>query len=307
MNKIYYILLILLISSCSIKESVKKDRGNNNDLINRSERNFSTEDMALLTSRSIVFFFKENDTEHRAEIETAIKKVWDYTPIEFAYFSERNNYPSDMYAYFAIEGHTSSSSLHLYLTLTVQYQVENNRGIKKDKSINYCRLDIMPKQLMFKNDGKSKSFLEMIYNNAEMNNWNASMLQTYLIDVQQHLKKNYRAFVYEEFANEEHLDYLKDDTLFIPEYTLERRLMATGKMHDTEKMLKDYPYNYKVVTLAELNERIMKSKETYVFEYIVSSTDKFVRIYSTQAGKVYQDYSHSSWGLKAKDFKNIYK
>jgi|TARA_B110000211_G_C14044399_1_gene538242 hypothetical protein len=308
--KIKIILLLILVTvlnSCSLGNKRYK-RGFSNDILADKERLFSPEEMELLKNRNVVFFFKKNDTdEQRTNIEKAIREVWSFTPIEFAYYSERYNYPPDIYAYFTLERPIKTHYLSFYLSLTVNYQFENKRGYKKDRSINYCRIDMIPKVLTYKDYINKNTDIKEININNEVYNWNTAMLQTYLLDVNKHLKQNKRESIYKRFVYEEYLDALKNDTLFIPEYILEKRTPSMFEViPDPKTLLSDYPYAYKVISTEELNNRFFTNKETYIFEHIISQNKKVIRIYNTEAGKIYQNNSSFYTGITSNDFTTIY-
>ncbi len=308
-NTFLLLITTLLISSCSIERSGMRTGGGLLSLPSKSRQHINQEDMELLRNRNIVFFFKENDTESRADIEKAIKEIWTFTPIEFAYYSERSNYPPDLYAYFTIEGTlvigNNSFNSYYYLTLTVKNPSEN---YKRDKAIYFGKQYIMTQSIIPKRGEEAHSLIEAIYTYNEIPNWNATILQAYLLDIQGDLEENKRELEYDKVFNEEHLDALKEDTLFIPEYALERRLLTTGKKHDPKELLKTYPYSYKIISTEDLNKRIFANKETYIFDYVVASQKKFIRIYNTKAGKIYQNYSPLfAFGLNSNDFRHIYR
>ena len=308
--KIKIILLLILVTvlnSCSLGNKRYK-RGFSNDILSDKGRLFTPEEMELLKNRNVVFFLRKNDTTiQRANIEKAIREVWTFSPIEFAYYDERHNYPADIYAYFTLESLLTNYSFGLYLTLRINYQFENKRGYKKNRSVNYCRIDMIPKVLTYKDYINKNTDIKEININNEVYNWNTAMLQTYLLDVNKHLKQNKRESIYKRFVDEEYLDALKNDTLFIPEYILEKRTPSMFELiPDPKTLLSDYPYAYKVISTEELNYRFFTNKETYIFEHIISQNKKVIRIYNTEAGKIYQDYSSFYTGITSNDFTTIY-
>lgn len=310
--KIKIILLLILVTvlnSCSLGNKTYK-RGFSNDLLFEKERLFTPEEMELLKNRNVVFFLRKNDTtEQRVNIEKAIREIWTFTPIEFAYYDERHNYPPDIYAYFTLESLLTNYSFGLYLTLRINYQFENKKGYKKNRLINYCRIDLIPKTQPFKNYIKKWGGIKETYSNYEVYNWNTTMLQTYLLEVNKQLKENKRESIYKKFVKEEYLDALKNDTLFVPEYIFEKRTPFMLEVIPYPKtLLSDYPYAYKIISREELNNRFFANKETYVFEHIITEKNhKVIRIYNTKTGKIYQDYSSFYTGITPNDFTKIYE
>jgi hypothetical protein len=74
-----------------------------------------------------------------------------------------------------------------------------------------------------------------------------------------------------------------------------------------DNVFKDYAFKYRICTDSELFDIFQTSKRgRFLFEYVKSSTDKFITIYDLQQKKViYRDYVGLSYNLKSKDIKRI--
>jgi len=73
--------------------------------------------------------------------------------------------------------------------------------------------------------------------------------------------------------------------------------------------MKDYKFNYKVVTVDELNSILASNRSVYVLDHVRSRTDKFVRVFKLNSGMIFQD---SDFGIKGdnldrNDLKSLYK
>lgn len=103
---------------------------------------------------------------------------------------------------------------------------------------------------------------------------------------------------------------LSHDTLFVPDYVLVKFNMFNGdesQRHAVDELFKDYPYPYEILHPDLLSERIAAGQVRYVFDYVKSSSDNYIRIYELSKGKIYQEYKSISYNLSSKDLKKIVK
>ncbi|AEV99628.1 hypothetical protein A4D02_27750 [Niastella koreensis] len=83
-------------------------------------------------------------------------------------------------------------------------------------------------------------------------------------------------------------------------------LAVVAKEKD-EAIFNGYHYKYRICTEEELFDLFQISKKgRLLFEYVQSSTDKFITIYDLQQKKtIYRDYVAISYNLKSKDIEKI--
>ena len=78
-------------------------------------------------------------------------------------------------------------------------------------------------------------------------------------------------------------------------------------MHDPTELFEDYPFPYKIINSDDLSDKILNEEVEYVFDYVKSSTENFIRVYSLTNGKIYQGYQALAYNLKSKNIKKIGK
>lgn len=109
---------------------------------------------------------------------------------------------------------------------------------------------------------------------------------------------------------------LKKDTLFIPNVWYggpgtmlvdEKQKYADATQKILEEMIAGYPYKNKLITLGELNKRIMNAdKNFYYLNYIQSSADKVISVVNGFTGEVvYSEITRKSYRVKEKDLQRI--
>lgn len=277
--------------------------------------------MAWLKSSTTIFFLKPEDEPLRAEFERAISRAWTLTPVRVVPISQRAQFADHQrYSYFVISGEFRTVYVvdadrpfnqrdlmthhHFYLTLWRS----NSDTAPLAEGTAYCRIELLRE---FKTGPDftftpGRDLLETIYARTHFRNWSPGQLSLYLSTVQTDLQKSQRRWLYDERAENAELAKLKQATLYIPEYALIKFNKYSGdesEHHDIAKLLKQYRYPYKIVSTAELNDVIASGPDpVYVFDYVRSSSDKFVSIFERGRGLVYRHYTHDSHNLDDDDF-----
>ncbi len=312
--------LLFSFSSCFVSNTVSKhgvDDIKDYDYI--KQREFEPYEIKSLKESKTVFFLRNVDEEQRADFEKAIYSSWDFTPIEVADYDSMKHYKDEGYSFFFIEGrHTSVHTpdvpydhVHIYLTLYLPIWQRIQEGKYKDRSIHFTRTDLFTDgqlllELMKIGDGKKA--VEKIYNTDGIKNWTPAHVALYLKEAQRQLKNNKRDWLFKSRINELAIARLYKGTLLIPEYTLEKFDRWTGEeleKHEINELLKNYPYKYKIVKKDSLWQELQKDEEVFVFDYVKSSTDKLVRVFSSKQGLIYQDYDAVEYNIEPKDFKRM--
>lgn len=312
MKSLFYLLIILGISNVYGQinvgpiEHVKKNVGE-----------FETADLEKLRETKTLFLYRDSDEDDLELFKSSLREAWDYTELEFASYKEfsSNTYDED-YSFFTIGGlhktKTSSSGMvteNTYFYLTLWMLVD---GEKK----SFCRIELYPtfptyqKASMYASRNKEK-MMKSLYGESILHNWNIFSLKNALQFVNNKLEKSTEHWVFnsEVYAD---LSVLTKETLYIPDYTLIKFSPMTGdesRTHSAKKLMKNYPYNYEIVSVDELTDMIATTHQPfYYLSYIKSSTDKFISIVNSETGEVlYSNYSPVSYNIKSKDIKAITK
>jgi hypothetical protein len=101
---------------------------------------------------------------------------------------------------------------------------------------------------------------------------------------------------------------LSTDTLYVPKSVLMSfNALTANEKEKKENIFDGYRYKYRICTDEELFDVFQISKKgRLLFEYVKSSTDKFITIYDLQQKRVvYRNYVALSYNLKSKDISRI--
>lgn len=128
-------------------------------------------------------------------------------------------------------------------------------------------------------------------------------------------KNNPKKFL-QDMPPAQELSNLKKDTLFVPNcwYGAPGTMLADEKQKYTdatqkfiEELLAGYSYKSKLITLEDLNKKILTAdKNIYYLNYIQSSADKVISVVNGFTGEVvYSEITRKSYRIKDKDIKKI--
>jgi len=262
----------------------------------------------MLRNSKTLFIYRDVDNKQLKKLKSVLGAVWTYTEIEFCSYDEfiSNSSKYTGYSFFTISNYYGSTSngaskSNVYLTLNMEIK-------GKIKYFSRIDLDMTGKshsnaRTIYKEDRTS-----YLYKEAEINNWSIGYLKNYLQFINNKLINNeiYWVFTSKTYKN---LSNLKSDVLYIPEYIFENSDISTESEEKKEimKLMKKYPYNYKIISKEELSSLIVESeKSIYYLLYISSSSDKFVSVTNGFSGNLlYTNYTGASLNFKSKDITRI--
>jgi len=280
------------------------------ELVHFNAGKFEQANLDKLKKTKTIFVYRTGDEEILESFKSSLEEGWDYTTLEFVSYKEytANSYDQS-YSFFTLSGVTTSTttyiSTHIYLTLWMKDKYEK---------LTFCRLELypdFPTYQMVTNEDKEKVIMKNFYSTSIFHNWNTSYLKNALQFVNKKLSKSEEHWL---FKSDSYLGLskLRNDTLYIPEYTLIKFSKFTGdesNRHEVDDLLKKYPYPYKIISMDELSEKINNStKPIYYLSYIKSSTDKYLNVLNGKNGDfLYSNYSPTSYNIKGKDFAKLAK
>lgn len=299
-------LLILFISTSFGQIHVGRD-----SVKTTKPKPIKKENLDLLKKTTTIFLYRDSDAKNLENFKKTISESWSYTPLEFMSFKKyvatelKGNY-----SFFTIGGKqvesTNYTSTRLYLNLWMKVGSE---------TVSFSRMELYTDFPTYQKAEKyigNENFkmMQYLYTEANIYNWHIPFIKNSLQYVNKKLNKNETRWLFEAKINHPDLKNIKANTLFIPDYTLVKFHAFSGdesKRHNIEKLMKRYPYKYKVVSVNELNKIITDSKEpVYYLSYIKSSTDKFVNIIEGKSGDIiYSKYTPISYNIKDKDIIRI--
>jgi hypothetical protein len=279
------------------------------------DREITEESMQRLKEKTVVFVLPKSEAQYMDDYTKMLSEIWTITPIKVVNYTDVAPYlkNAEKYAFLAIGGiqvrsSSSGTHTHYYLTLSVPYTVAGKKN--KVKHDDLCRIELYPKMDVIFHFSDKEVETEM-YSNATFRNFTFPYMTVYLKFLHQNLKDNKRASVFNHYEDKALLSKVKNDTLYIPEELIFSRNKFTGRERekDDDDLFSEYPGKYKSVSNSELINIIRtrdESKPIYLFEYILSSTDKYVGVLDIRSGKViYRRYTPMSYNLKQKDIRKM--
>lgn len=277
--------------------------------INRQK--FSQEIIDKLKATTTVFFYSKQQKSEIDSIKQAVSDGWKLTQLIFADIRSFDKYAADpKYSYFIIEGFTKQSSshsnTHYYLNLRLFKEVSRKGKIS---TTGLCRIELYPNtQTLIMGSGKEDEVIENLYTKGGFWNWSPILLKAQLEVVSTNLEKNLKPGHYEEVKDNDLTNILSTDTLYVPQSVLMSFNAFTGKEKEkNENIFAGYRYKFKICSDSELFDLFQISKKgRLLFEYVKSSTDKFITIYDLQQKNIiYRNYVPLSYNIKSKDIESI--
>ncbi|TND07689.1 MAG: hypothetical protein FD123_3008 [Bacteroidetes bacterium] len=183
---------------------------------------------------------------------------------------------------------------------------------KSGSTVNKFTLEYL--ELYFFNDNKKVSAGVIYLQRYRLLNKHMSpgvlhVMLTSLIDMALQKKKLNPADKYEA---DEALAGLKNETLYIPDYCLaetdwKNSGLLTGKLNDAQTILKDYSFQYKVVTAEELEKLLAAKKVKYFMTngYTMYPGYVFVSIYDVKNSSLIYSRSALAYHMQAGGVKRL--
>jgi hypothetical protein len=270
----------------------------------------SKEILDQLKATTTVFFYSKLQESQIDSIKQAVAEGWKVTPLIFDDISNSDKYTSDpKYSYFIITKYTtetrsgsgSYSNTHYFLNLRL-FKERTKKG--NITTIGLCRIELYPNyNTLF---GVNKA--ENMYNKGAFFNWSPILLKAQLQVVSANLENSFEPDHYGEYKEKDLANILSTDTLYVPASMLMSFNPLTANEKEKEdNVFKDYAFKYRICTDSELFDIFQTNKKgRFLFEYVKSSTDKFITVYDLQQKRViYREYVGLSYNLKSKDIKRI--
>jgi len=308
-------ILMALLQGC-FKKMAQSGLADPRDQLAMLKKNLTSGVIDQLKATKTVFFLQKDNTGKNDSIQAALSSVWDLAPLIFDDISNFGKYAGDpQYSYFIIEGNTTNvrmtqgsySNTHYYLVLRL-FKDTDLKG--KNTSSGLCRIELYPSwpTIQLGEGNNPEKVVNTLYDKGHFYNWSPVLLKAELASAQTNIKSKIRPWLFEEINDPQLTRLISKDTLYVPQHLLNQFNKFNGKETSYPKNLfASYGYKYRICGDAELY-RIFETEKRgrLLFEYVKSSTDKFVTIYDVQNKKIiYKKYTPTSYNLKSKDLQNI--
>ncbi|MBK8484386.1 MAG: hypothetical protein IPL31_08625 [Saprospiraceae bacterium] len=290
-------------------------------------------EIAKIKSGTTYIAMKDPNSEKAKEYVNAFKNNWTISKFEFIKYSEIEKYISPENSFLTIGGYETStqfiklyengsrknginySNTHLYLELwTCNEKYFQSKKKKKEfgnsDKIQVARIELFTDFATLSDP--DKLFQSDYDGNGHIRNWGSGILKNYIQSLISYLNKSENRTLYSGIFNSMEMKNLKKEVLYVPEYVLTKFNKFTGdetKKHDEKDLFEDYKLKYKLISLDELNQKILADKTSfYYLIYIKSSTDKYISVVNSLTGEIiYSTYSPVSYNIKSGDLKDLQK
>src|SRR5690606_40828795 len=149
---------------------------------------------------------------------------------------------------------------------------------RKDKYVTrFARLEIFLDDYTLRNPytiyGTSYS------DENHLRNWGPGIFKNQIQELQKLLAKGENDGLFSKIFDKDKMQKLKTETLYVPDYIFIKRNKFKGtesERFEEKELMEGYKFPYKIVSIEELNSKILNGEEFLYLSYIRSNTDKFI-------------------------------
>lgn len=280
-----------------------------------------TDQVNRLKERKVVFIVPQSQYEYFDDYKELLPKAWTLTPLEVVRYNDLEDYNNAAeYSYFDIHGIETTvtrssggsyTNTHYYLSLSNYYPKEGKSKKAKQAVDELCRIELYPEFGTTNYRFSNNDVQQQLYLRSTIRNFTLPYMMAYLRFVQKNVEQKKNPWVYDNYTESGLRAKLAGDTLYVPEGVLYDRSKWTGKESEKgENFFSSYKGKYKIVSNRELIDLIKgrsnSKKPLFLFEYVLSSTDKYVSVLDATSGTVvYRRYTPLTYNIKDKDIKRI--
>lgn len=267
-----------------------------------------------LQHSTTIFVLQNEDYDHLADFESAIKAGWTYTPYKIIRPSQLAEYEGKSgYSFYTFGAYfTGKYSTTQHLTYDLWYPMLNKKG-KFRRQYFYSRLFLClapGKPIdMQKYDNSIQKYdtglMQPVLADARFYNWSAGLLKGYLKTVTTLLSNN----TPHNFAvgyRDSTLSALKTDTLYMVDFELAGEAAPAGQpgyadtTGNSGPLFATYPYPVRIISMGELTGLLNQSREIRYLTFVRDGSEKYITVYSSKRGMIYDTFREFSWNFKQK-------
>lgn len=279
-------------------------------------------EIAKIKTGTTFFAMKNPTSSIAAAYVEAIKKKWTLSKVECIKYTdiEKNIAPNNSFVSIGANMTNSNSTMEItetriYLELwttngNYTYDPKKRKHFNQNDKISLATIELFAD---FTAQNYPSSLYKMDYDaSGHLENWSASIIANYIQQLTILLNKGEVREVKTAFYNKEEFKKLASETLFIPDYIMtkfSKNADDETKKYDAKEIFDVYNLTYKLLSLEELNEKILNSPTPfYYLLFIKTINEKFVTVTNSKTGEIiYSQYSGSSSNFKSSDLKDLQK
>jgi hypothetical protein len=279
----------------------------------------------LRNQTTTVFVLQNNDSLIKSEFEMALTQVWTVNkfkvilPSELIQYANRTDCAFTSFGGYVIYKEGGGRSTHIFYDL--RFPKLNKNGAVEDWVL-ISRIALFPEDDMWAKIYDSEEYSEKVSDEVTMvkllqsiihfRNWSPGFIKGYFKRINDLVIKGNTCGEFTEFLDLNNLKYLKNDTLYLPEYIKEDKekkshIVWVNLFKEKNLTIKNLPFTIVFLNQTKLDSMILNRKEKFLYlSYIRSSTDKFVSIFEGTTGNMlYSKYTAVSYNFKKKDLEKI--
>lgn len=150
-------------------------------------------------------------------------------------------------------------------------------------------------------------------------NWSPGIMKNYLQLISTQLQTGKKYSFSDEITDKKQLPLLASQTIYCTTEVLNKMGFFAGvnkirseedKVEEIKKLFEDYQYGYKIITISELEDKIIGDKEPFYYLLFINSSKagKFLAVVNSGTGEIiYSRCKAMSLNLKSGDLKDLYK
>ena len=281
-----------------------------------------------LKNSTTYIVMKDPDSERVKEYVEVFKKYWTISKFEFIKYNDMKKYVVPGNSFFmmsheelAYGGYvnpnssvvSSNTSNHIYLELW-DLDEKQLQSIKKKEYMDpedktqFARIELFTDYYAL----ISANTIDYLDYDGEgrLRNWGPGVLKNYLKVLMARLNADKNHELDEEICNINEVEKLKEETLYVPDYVLikfSKHNEDEVQRHNEKELFQDYRFKYKLISGAELNQKILNDQGGfYYLLYIKSNTDKYINVINSLTGEIiYSKCVYGSRNIDTKDLKNL--
>jgi hypothetical protein len=265
-----------------------------------------------LKATTTLVFMPASDTVKHQIYRELMEEHWKLTPMKFLSYSQYTEYKYKKgysYMLFGDDFINDGTSFSSYVYFELWHWHADKDNWDKRRKVQLARMELYP-------DPETTFDPDLIYDyrystEGHIFNWSPGMFKNYMQLISRDISKGITRTAAKAETLVEELKLLKDQTLYIPEYTFEQHNSNQKSLGFTPaaEMMADYPYKYKVVKNDELSKMISESEgKIYYLLFVRSNSDKYLAVMEGHDGNiVYHRHTPQSINVKRSDIKKLAK
>jgi hypothetical protein len=285
-----------------------------------SAKPITPEDLEALKGTTSIFILPESQSVDIEKYQKAFDSVWKINKVKCVTYKDSQKYFGQKgVSFFEITGMNtyvkmSNSGGPNYTHFFLQLYMDDVNGSNKKKFFFNVYLGTKITNVLKFLEGNKNRGSDFLYN-IDYFNFKPGYMKAYLAIGNNLLARNQKRFLFSEEGDQNELEKLKRDTLFLAkdifkEFFRNKTGEETDKVNEQDVM-GEYPYRYKVVSIQELNDKILNSqKSVYFLSYLHVSNQLIVSVINAVSGKIVYSRLSSivmSMGIRSKDVERIFK